>query len=210
MLLHRFVDAYDATRSGAFPTMAFLSAHQAHVRELGDETVGLIGFGTIGRAVAERLVGFGTRMLYYARHRADETTEVRLGVRYTPLDELLGRATIVSLHMPFTAETRHVIGATQLKRMQPTAFLINTSRGDLIDEAAMRAAITRGQLAGAGLDVVENEPLEVNPFADLPQVIVTPHTAGIGRASLPRALQQATANVARFLQGEPVHHLVTS
>ena len=116
--------------------MAFLGPNQAHVRELGDETVGLIGFGTIGRAVAERLVGFGTRVLYYAHTSPMRSIEVRLGVRYTPLDELLDIATIVSLHMPFTAETRHVIGATQLKRMQPTAFLINTSRGDLIDEAA--------------------------------------------------------------------------
>ena len=102
-----------------------------------------------------------------------------------------------------------LIGAAELGRVQPAAFLINTSRGDLIDETALREAIVGGRLAGAGLDVVQNEPSEVNPFADLPQVLVTPHSAGLGRASMPRALEQAAANVARFLRGEPVLNLVT-
>ena len=129
--------------------------------------------------------------------------------RYMELDELFASASIVCLHLPSSAETRHMIGATQLAQMQPTAFLINTSRGDLIDEAALREAIVGGRLAGAGLDVVEDEPKEVNPFADLPQVIVTPHTAGISKTSAPRALEQAAANIGRFLRGESVFHLVT-
>ena len=102
-----------------------------------------------------------------------------------------------------------MISATQLAQMQPTAFLINTSRGDLIDEAALREAIIGGRLAGAGLDVVEDEPKEINPFFDLPQVIVTPHTAGISQTSAPRALEQAAANIGRFLRGEPVFNVVT-
>ena len=209
VLLHRFVDAHTATRSGAFPMFAFIAANQIHLRELGDETVGLVGLGNIGQAVAQRLVGFGTRVLYYARNRADEAIEARLGVRYTDLDELLASASIVSLHLPSSAETRHIMGAAQLARMRPTAFLINTSRGDLIDQAALRQAIVAGQLAGAGLDVVEDEPDELNPFADLPQVVVTPHSAGISQTSAPRALERAAANIGRFLRGEAVFNVVT-
>jgi len=131
-------------------------------------------------------------------------------VRYTELDELLASGSIVSLHVPSSAETRHMIGATQLARMQPTAFLVNTSRGDLIDATALREAIIDGRLAGAGLDVVEDEPREVNPFADLSEVIVTPHIAGISVTSAPRAMERAAANIGRFLRGEPIFNVVTS
>ena len=133
----------------------------------------------------------------------------RACVRYTELDELLASGSIVSLHVPSSAETRHMIGATQLVRMQQTAFLINTPRGDLIDEAALREAFIGGRLAGAGLDVVEDEPKEINPFFDLPQVIVTPHMAGISVTSAPRAIERAAANIGRFLRGEPVFNVVT-
>jgi phosphoglycerate dehydrogenase-like enzyme len=210
LLLHRFMEAEDATRSGGFPMYAFLAANRTHLRELGDQTVGLVGLGNMGKAVAERLIAFGTRVLYHARHRADDATEARLGVRYAQFDDLLASASIVSLHLPSSPETRHMIGARQLAQMQPRAFLINTSRGDLIDEAALREAIIGGGLAGAGLDVVEDEPKEVNPFADLPQVIVTPHIAGISETSAPRAIERAAANVGRFLRGQPVLNVVTA
>ena len=210
VVLHRFVAAHDATCSGGFPTPAFVLANQAHLRELGDETVGLIGLGNIGRAVAERLKGFKTRVLHFARHRADQATEAQLGVKYTPFNDLLAVASIVSLHAPSNAETRHLIGSTELAQMQPNSFLINTSRGDLVDEAALRQALQDGRLAGAGLDVLEDEVSEFNPFSDLPQVVVTPHTAGITRTSMPRALRLAAANIDRFLSGEPVVNLVTS
>ena len=210
VVLHRFVAAEDATRSGGFPTVAFLGANQPHLRELGDETVGLIGLGSIGRAVAERLQGFKTRVLYFARHRADQATEAQLGVEYTAFNDLLADASIVSLHLPSSTETRHLIGPTELALMQPNSFLINTSRGDLLDEAALRQALQDGRLAGAALDVLEDEVSETNPFADLPQVVVTPHSAGITRTSMPRALRLAAANIDRFLCGEPVVNLITT
>lgn len=209
VLLRRFPAEYEATRGGAFPTSAFIGANQAHMRELRGETVGLIGFGDIGQAVAERLAGFHARVLYYARHRVDEATEARLGAEFAPLPALIANSGIVSLHVPSTAETRHMIGPTELAQMRPSTFLINTSRGDLIDEAALRAAIVSGQIAGAALDVVADELTDVHPFADLPQVVVTPHCAGVGGASLQRAVQQAVANINRFLKDEPVLHLVT-
>jgi phosphoglycerate dehydrogenase-like enzyme len=210
VLLRRFAAAHDATRNGAFPTAAFIGANQPHMRELGDETVGLIGFGTIGLAVAERLAGFKPRVLYYARHPVDRETEARLGARFAPLDELLANSGIVSLHVPSNAETRHMIGTTELAQMQPGALLINTSRGELIDERALRAAIVGGHVGGAGLDVVDAELTEVQPFGDLPQVIVTPHTAGVSRSSIPRMLRQTVENIDRYVNGEPVHSLLTS
>jgi phosphoglycerate dehydrogenase-like enzyme len=210
VVLHRFVAAHDATCSGGFPTPAFVLANQPHLRELGDETVGLIGLGSIGRAVAHRLQGFKTRVLYFARHHADQATEAQLGVEYTPFNELLAEASIVSLHAPSSAETRHLIGPTRLALMQPNSFLINTSRGDLVDEAALRRrALQDGRLAGAALDVLEDEVSDINPFSDLSQVVVTLHGAGITRTSMPRALRLAAANIDRFLCGQPVINLVT-
>jgi phosphoglycerate dehydrogenase-like enzyme len=209
VLLHQFVGANDATRSGEFPTMAFVGTHQAQLRELGDETVGLVSFGNIGRAVAECLRGFKSRVLYFAPHRVDYETEAQLGVQYAPFYGLLAGAGIVSLHLPSTPETQRLIGSAELAQMQPDAFLINTSRGDLVDEAALRQAIQGGHLAGAGLDVLAYEMSEINPFSDLPEVIVTPHTAGISRTNASRALRLAAANIGRFLRGEPVLNLVT-
>jgi len=210
VVLHRFVAAHDATCSGGFPIPGFVLANQPHLRELGDETVGLIGLGSIGRAVAERMQGFKTRVLYFARHRADQATEAQLGVEYTPFNELLAEASIVSLHAPSSAETRHLIGPTELALMQPNSFLINTSQGDLVDEAALRRALQDGRLAGAALDVLEDEESKINPFSDLPQVVVTPHSAGVTRTSMPRALRLAAVNIHRFLCGEPVVNLVTT
>ncbi len=209
-LVRRFPAAYEATRGGRFPTAAFIGANQAHMRELRGETVGLVGFGDIGQAVAARLAGFDARVLYHARHRVDAAIEARFGVEYAGFTELLANSGIVSLHVPLTAETRHMIGAAELAQMRPGALLVNTSRGAVIDEPALRAALVAGQLAGAGLDVVADELTEVHPFADLPQAIVTPHCGGVGGASLQRAMQQAAANIDRFLRGEPVLNLVTS
>lgn len=210
VLLRRFAAAYEATRNGVFPNAAVVGANQPYMRELGDETVGLIGFGTIGQAVAERLAGFKPQVLYYARHQVNSETEARLCSRYAPLDELLANSGIVSLHLPSNTETRHMIGTAELAQMQPGALLINTSRGELIDESALRAAIVAGHVGGAGLDVVEAELTEVHPFGDLLQVIVTPHAAGVSRSSFPRMLRQTVENIDRYVKGEPVHNLLTS
>jgi phosphoglycerate dehydrogenase-like enzyme len=201
VLLRRLVQAHELTRSGKFAAFAYLGANQPHLRELGDETVGLVGLGNIGHAVAERLRGFRARVMYFARHRVSPELEAELGVQYAAFKDLLSDATIVSLHLPSTPETRYLIGTAELGCMSPKALLVSTSRGDLIDEAALslRAAIENGRLAGAGLDVIEDEFHEVNPFADLPQVIVTPHSGGVSTTNLPRALRQGAANIERFL-----------
>jgi phosphoglycerate dehydrogenase-like enzyme len=200
-LLKRFVEAESATRRGDWPTAELM---QAGLGDLAGATVGLVGFGYIGRAVAERLAPFGPRLLYTTRSAVDLAVEQQYGLRYVSLDDLLASSTIVSLHLPLTEASRGLIGEAELAKMRPGAFLINTSRGEILDEAALHRALVSGKLAGAALDVLNNESPGGNPFADLPQVIVTPHIAGATRAGVERALQMAIANVARYLRGEPL------
>jgi phosphoglycerate dehydrogenase-like enzyme len=204
-LLKRFVAAEAGVRQGGWPT---LELFQAGLSDLANATVGLVGFGNIGRAVAERLQPFGSRLLYTARHTVDPTIEQRFGVRYASLDDLLASCTIVSLHLPLTEVTQGLIGEAELAKMPAGALLINTSRGEVLDEAALRRALVNGKLGGAALDVLPDERPGGNPFADLPQVIVTPHMAGGSRAAVERALQMAMANVGRFLRGEAPLDLV--
>ena len=204
-LLKRFVAAESATRQGGWPTMELF---QAGLGELANTTVGLVGFGSIGRAVAQRLVPFGSRLLYTARHPVDPAIEQQFGVRYASFDNLLSSSTIVSLHVPFTEATRNLIGEAELAKMPAGAFLVNTSRGDVIDELALRRAIESGKLGGAALDVLYKEGPGGNPFLDLPQVIITPHIAGGSRAAVERAIQMALANIARYLRGEPLLGLI--
>jgi len=200
-LLKRFPAAESATRKGGWPSIELV---EAGLGELDKTTVGLVGFGSIGRAVAQRLDSFGSHLLYTTRHPVDSAIEQQFGVHYASLDELLASSTIVSLHVPLTGATRQLIGGAELAKMPVGAFLINTSRGEVIDEAALHAAIQNGRLGGAALDVLDNERPGGNPFTDLPQVIVTPHIAGGSRAAIGRGIQMATANIARYLRGEPV------
>lgn len=143
-------------------------------------TLGLVGMGRIGSAVARRARGFGMRVLYHNRRR-DEAAEAELGAVHVPLDELLAESDAVSLHVPLTPQTRHLIGARELAMMKPTAVLVNTARGPVIDEAALAAALRAGRPFAAGLDVFEREP-EVHPdLPGLPNVVLAPH---VGSATL--------------------------
>jgi phosphoglycerate dehydrogenase-like enzyme len=198
-LLKRFVAAESGVRQGGWPNAELL---QAGLGDLSTSTIGLVGMGSIGRSVAERLLPFGSRLLYTARHSVDPTIEQQLALRYTSLDDLLASSTIVSLHVPLTNDTQALIGEAELAKMRAGALLINTSRGEVLDEAALRHALVSGHLGGAGLDVLRDERPGVNPFVDLPQVIVTPHIAGASRAGVGRMLEMALTNVARFLSGE--------
>ncbi|HLN08774.1 MAG TPA: D-glycerate dehydrogenase [Xanthobacteraceae bacterium] len=140
------------------------------------KVLGLVGGGgRIGRAVARRAQGFSMRVLYWGPRRSPAGDEKEAGIIFTPLDELLAESDFVSLHARLTPETRHQIGARQLRLMKPTAFLINTARGPIVDEAALVRALARGQIAGAGLDVFEREP-KMNPALwKMPNVVLTPH-----------------------------------
>jgi phosphoglycerate dehydrogenase-like enzyme len=144
-LLKRFVAAESAVRQEGWPTMELF---QAGVGDLATATVGLIGFGHIGRAVAERLRPFGSRLLYTTRHAVDPAIEQQLGMHYASLDDLLASSTIVSLHLPLSEATRGLIGEAELAKLPVGAFLINTSRGEILDEAALRGALVSGHLGG--------------------------------------------------------------
>jgi len=170
---------------------------------LMNKTVGILGAGNIGRKVAQRVQAFGAKTLYYDPYRLSEEREKAFNLTYLPLDELLSACDIVTLHLPLTEETRHLIDADAIERMKPGAILINTARGGLVDDNALFAAVQSGKLQGAGLDVVEREPLK--PDDELftnDNIIVTPHvgggTADIGEAILPMLVE----DIRRYLSGE--------
>lgn len=154
------------------------------VHELGSCTVGLLGFGAIAKQVALRLEPFGCSVLYNARHAAAPEEERRYGVRYAAVDEILRTADIVSLHVPVTPETAKMIDAAALTAMKPTAILINTARGEIVDQEALLEAIIAGEIAGAGLDTLSPEPVTLeNPLLNLPaecayRVTFSPHIGG--------------------------------
>jgi phosphoglycerate dehydrogenase-like enzyme len=191
--------AEQATRAGRLAPYDLI---QAGIGDLASSTIGLVGIGTIGQAVATRLAAFGSELLYTSRRRLDPVAEARLGITYKSLSDLLAAATIVSLHLPLTNETQGLIGEAELAQMRAGALLINTSRGGIIDEEALLRSLDSGHLGGAGLDVLEHEQDNYNPFSNRLDVIITPHVAGTSRASGQRIMQRAIANVVQFLAGE--------
>jgi len=142
---------------------------------LQGKTLGIVGLGKIGQATARRARAFGMEIVYAGRRRAAEEVEAELSARFLPLDELLTTADVVTLHCPLSAETRHLIDAAALARMQRFSHLVNTTRGPVVDEAALAEALRAGAIAGAGLDVFEREP-EVHPdLLELENVVLIPH-----------------------------------
>jgi len=202
-LLKRLPSTERATRAGRFAPGEIIASG---IDDLADATVGLVGMGHIGQAVAARLGPFGARIVYHARRPVPAVDAVATGPLVLP--ELLATSNIVSLHVPLTAETHHLIGAREIASMPRGSYLINAGRGGLVDEAALRAAITSGHLAGAGVDVLEHETDGANPFADLPEVIVTPHLGGGSRNSMSGVVERCTANIRRFLAGEPLMDVI--
>lgn len=150
---------------------------------IAGKTMGIIGLGRIGKAVARRASGFDMPILAVDVVQ-DEAFAARYGVQYVPLDTLLRESDAVSINAPLQGDTRHLIDAQALASMKPTAFLINTSRGDLVDEAALAEALRAGRLAGAGLDVFHDEPLQDSPLRALDNVVLSPHLAAYSREGL--------------------------
>src|SRR4051794_9974766 len=142
---------------------------------VGGRTLGIIGMGAIGRAVARRGRGFSMPVVYFNRNRLPAEVEMELGARYVELDELVATVDVLSLHAPLNAESRHLLDAAALARMKPTAILVNTGRGALIDEAALVEALREGRIAAAGLDVYEREPALADGLTALDNVVLAPH-----------------------------------
>jgi phosphoglycerate dehydrogenase-like enzyme len=152
---------------------------EARIHELAGKTLGIVGLGNIGKKVARRAAAFDMDVRYYDVKRLTEDEEDALGVRFVLLTELLRAADVVSLHVPLDDTTRKMLGASELATMKSTAILINTCRGPVVDEDALHHALTSGQIAGAGLDVMVEEPPAPNhPLLSLPNVTLTPHSAG--------------------------------
>jgi len=170
-------------------------------------TLGIVGAGRIGSAVARRAIGFGMRVLY-ADTQENVELEERLGAKRVELDELLRESDFVSLHVPLTEQTRHLIGNRELRLMKRTAYLINTSRGPVVDEAALVSALREGLIAGAGLDVYENEPAPAPGLTELPNVVCLPHLGSATEATRSKMATMAATNLVAGLRGERPPNLV--
>jgi phosphoglycerate dehydrogenase-like enzyme len=171
--------------------------------ELNNKALGIVGLGTIGKKVARLARAFGMRILYYDIARLSEDAEDALGVRFRLLRELLGESDVVSLHVPLDRSTRGMIGARELALMKPLAILINTSRGPVIDERALHAALAGGRIFGAGLDVFDPEPPAAgNPLLKLDNVVLTAHFAGPTWDNHVARFRNAFDNVQRVARGE--------
>lgn len=164
-------------------------------------TLGIVGLGRIGKAVAERAHAFGLRLLATEAF-PDHAFVEQYGVELVPLPRLLAEADFVTLHTPVTAETRGVINDETLALMKPTAYLINTARGELVEEEALAKALREGRLAGAGLDVFRREPPVESPLLGLQNVLYSPHIAGVDSDSLDAMAKMAAETVAAVLRGE--------
>jgi phosphoglycerate dehydrogenase-like enzyme len=178
-----------------------------HNRQLVGKTIGLIGMGNVGRQVARRLRPFEVELTYFDILRPTPEEEQALGLTFRPLEELIEAADIVSLHVPFLPETHHMLSRERISRLKPGAIVINTARGELIDEQALAEAIRAGRISGAGLDVFAREPIGADhPLlaADLPNVIVTPHIAGAAIDNAANMAAHIFANVRRVLNNEPL------
>jgi glyoxylate reductase len=166
--------------------------------------IGIIGLGRIGKAMAERAHGFNMKVLYTDSVRLDTDEEKDLGVNYRSFDDLLRESDFVSVHAPLTPETRHLINAEKLKLMKPSAILINTARGSVIDEEALIVALKENWIAGAGLDVYEKEPLDPkNPLLALDNVVIIPHMGSATTQTRSAMSELAARNLLAVLLGTP-------
>lgn len=164
---------------------------------LRGKTLGIIGMGNIGKSVAEKAHVFGMQIVYHNRKPISDTTKIQ--ANYMELGALLENSDFISLHCPFTKETHHLIGDSEFKKMKNTAFLINTSRGAVVNEEALVAALQTGEIAGAGLDVFENEPNIHSELLNLQNAVVVPH---IGTATFETRIemaQEASQNIIDLL-----------
>jgi len=201
----RIVEADKFTRSGKWKSwgpMLFLG------RDVYGATLGIIGLGRIGQAVARRAKGFNMKVIYYSRKRKEDV-ERELGVEYRELHSLLREADIVSIHTPLTEETYHLIGEKELSLMKPTAILINTARGAVVDQKALYKALKERRIFGAGLDVYEREPIEADdPLLELDNVVLLPHIGSASVETRGRMARMAAENLLAGLRGERPPNLV--
>ena len=187
------------TRKGAWP--------RGFVTQLHGKTLGLVGLGAIGLQTARIARGIGMRVIAWTRTPRGKPL-AELGIELVGLDDLYRRSDVVSLHVRLAPETAGMVGAKELGAMKPTAILVNTARGPVVDQAALLAALRNGAIRGAGLDVFDLEPLPENhPLAGLPNVVLTPHSGGVTAEALETGLRLAVENVFAAIRGEPANRV---
>ena len=192
--------AHESTRAGRWsaPIDGF------NTFEMADKLIGIVGFGNIGQQVAKRVLGFEARVQYYDPFPQPPERERELGVSRAELGELFRTSDIVTIHAPLTPHTRHIASAEMIGRMKQTAVLINTSRGPTVDEPALIAALRKGEIAAAGLDVFEQEPVAPdNPLLSMSNVVATPHSAGTTWDTWFRRAEFAYRNMQAVWNGDP-------
>jgi glyoxylate reductase len=194
----RIVEGDRALRSGVFPgsqSMHFVGG------EVNGKTLGIVGLGAIGEAVARRARGFGMQILYTKRRRLDERQETLRAVEYRSLNDLLRESDFVSVNATLSRETIHLIGARELGLMRQTAYLVNTARGPIVDEKALVRALEEKRIAGAALDVYEQEPLVEPGLINLPNVVLTPHLGSAARDTRERTSSMVVDNIVAVIEG---------
>jgi glyoxylate reductase len=196
----RVVEADTFARSGQWKVWDFNMLVGADVH---GKILGILGFGRIGRAVARRALGFGMRVLYHDALRADAGLERELNATYTTQADVLAQSDFVSVHTPLLPETRHLIDERALRSMKKTAFLVNAARGPIVDEAGLARALAEGWIAGAGLDVFEEEPTIHPGLLPLKNVVLTPHIASASSDTRVAMASLAVRNCLAVLDGQP-------
>jgi glyoxylate reductase len=205
-LARRILEGDRSVRAGKFP-----GGQSAHLMGsfVWGKTIGLIGGGgLIGKAVARRAHGFSMRVLYWTPRRKPASEEREAGLTYVPLENLLRESDFVSMHSPLNAQTRHQIGARELRLMKKTAFLINTARGAIVDEAALVHALQKKQIAGAGLDVFEREPKVDKRLKAMANVVLTPHLGSAAPEVREEMAKMVVDNILAFLEGRKLPNCV--
>jgi glycerate dehydrogenase len=201
-LTQRVADHAQAVRRGRWAESPDWCFWEYPLLELNEMTMAIVGFGRIGQEVARMAGAFGMQVMAHTRSSGQSTSDVR----FVDLETVFRASDVLTLHCPLTPETQRLVNEERLAIMKPSALLINTSRGQLVDELALADALNNGRLAGAGLDVLEHEPPSPNnPLYMARNCFITPHIAWATRASRKRLLDAATENVAHFLRGKPRH-----
>jgi lactate dehydrogenase-like 2-hydroxyacid dehydrogenase len=177
-------------------------------RDIHHATLGIIGMGRIGQAIARRARGFDMRILYHNRARLAEADERRLGAAYADREQLLAESDFVVVMAPYTPATHHLVGAAEIAKMKPTAILVNTARGGVVDDEALVYALKHGRIAGAGLDVFEGEPKINEGFLELRNVVLTPHIGSASAATRMTMCRTAMENMVAALEGREPPNLV--
>lgn len=177
--------------------------------DISGATLGIVGCGRIGQAVARRAAGFGMRILYYNRQRLEPSLEESLGLEYREFDVLLAESDFITIHTALSQDTYHLFSDTQFQRMKQNAILINTARGSIVDAEALYRALTSGKIAGAALDVTDPEPIPLDsPLLSLNNIIITPHIGSASRQTRDKMAMMAASNLAAGLKGEKLPYCV--